>query len=83
VHTLFNVMGIGIIWPVHQVHAERIRQLVHADEPGRYAVSRAMLHRYLTRVVANLARIASTVVEPVPSLDDDMAGMDGPLDADS
>jgi hypothetical protein len=32
---------------------------------------------------ARLARIASTVVEPVPSLDDDMAGMEGPLDADS
>ena len=43
-----------------------IRELVHSPEPGHWAVPRAILHRYLKRIVANLAGIALMVGEPVP-----------------
>jgi len=52
-------------------HEDRIRELVHSDEPGHYAVPRAMLHRYLKRIVANLAGIAVGISEPLPLTDDD------------
>jgi phosphate uptake regulator len=43
----------------------RIRELMHSDEPGHWAVPRAVLHRYLKRIVANLAGIASAITEPI------------------
>jgi phosphate uptake regulator len=43
----------------------RIRELMHSDEPGHWAVPRAILHRYLKRIVANLAGVASSITEPV------------------
>lgn len=52
-------------------HATRVRELMHADEPARVAVPRAILHRYLKRIVANLVGVALTVVDPVPAFDDD------------
>lgn len=42
-----------------------IRELMHSPEPGDWAVPRAILHRYLKRIIANLAGILTTVVEPV------------------
>jgi Na+/phosphate symporter len=58
-------------YDVNQVHVDRIRELLHSTEPGSFAVPRAILHRYMKRVVANLASIASTLTEPVRSLDED------------
>ena len=37
-----------------------VNALIHADEPARYAVPRAMLFRYLKRICANLTSVAST-----------------------
>ncbi|MEZ5256287.1 MAG: hypothetical protein R2705_05200 [Ilumatobacteraceae bacterium] len=34
------------------------------DAPGHYAVPRAILHRYLKRIVANLVGVANTVSDP-------------------
>lgn len=42
-----------------------IRRLMHSDEPGHHAVPRAILHRYLKRIIANLAGILTTASEPV------------------
>lgn len=56
---------------VNQLHVDRIRELLHSTEPGHFAVPRAILHRYMKRVVANLASVASTFTEPVRSLDED------------
>lgn len=52
-------------------HAAKVLELVHSEEPGHVAVPRAVLHRYLKRVVANLVGIALTVVEPLPVAGDD------------
>jgi phosphate uptake regulator len=62
---------------IHGVHTERIRELLHSSEPGHYAVPRAILHRYMKRVGANLASVASTLVEPVREPEDD------PMETDS
>lgn len=37
-----------------------VNALIHADEPARYAVPRAMLFRYLKRICANLTSVATT-----------------------
>lgn len=55
---------------VNQLHVDRIRELLHSTDPGSFAVPRAILHRYMKRVVANLASIATTLTEPVRPLDD-------------
>jgi hypothetical protein len=52
------------------IHDARIRELLHSEEPGHHAVPRAILHRYLKRIAANLAGIASTVTEPIPIAED-------------
>lgn len=55
---------------IERHHADRMRELMHSDEIGRVAVPRAVLHRYLKRIVANLVGVALTVVDPVPAPDD-------------
>lgn len=52
-------------------HQARIHELVHSDQPGSYAVPRAILHRYLKRIVNNLVGVALTVVEPDEPADDE------------
>jgi phosphate uptake regulator len=37
-----------------------VNALIHADQPARYAVPRAMLFRYLKRICANLTSVATT-----------------------
>lgn len=56
---------------LHQVHETRIRELMHSPDPGHFAVPRAVLHRYLKRIVANLGGIAVTVTEPLSMHEDD------------
>jgi phosphate uptake regulator len=49
-----------------RIEQERlIRELMHSNEPGHWAVPRAILHRYLKRIIANLAGVATSVTEPV------------------
>jgi hypothetical protein len=47
-------------------HAAHVLELVHSHEPCHVAVPRAVLHRYLKRIVANLVGIALTITEPLP-----------------
>jgi phosphate uptake regulator len=49
---------------LHDEQALRIRELLHSERPGYFAVPRAILHRYLKRIVANLNNIATTVADP-------------------
>lgn len=51
-----------------------VNALIHADDPARYAVPRAMLFRYLKRICANLTSVVATAVTGI-----DRTG-DGDLD---
>ncbi|MDH3306951.1 MAG: hypothetical protein OEO77_05485 [Acidimicrobiia bacterium] len=46
-----------------------IGTLIGTDAPGSYAVPRALLSRYLKRIVAHLMNVMSAVVMPVDRLD--------------
>lgn len=54
-------------------HERRIRELVHSDRPGHWAVPRAVLHRYLKRIVANLEGVTWSVedTDADPAIDAD------------
>ncbi|MEC8975080.1 MAG: PhoU domain-containing protein [Actinomycetota bacterium] len=43
----------------------KIRDYMHSEEPGSYAVPRAVLYRYWKRIVANLAGVVTGVAEPL------------------
>lgn len=47
----------------------RIRGYMHTEEPGHYAVPRAVLYRYWKRVVANLAGVVTSATEPIQHQD--------------
>ena len=47
----------------------RINDLTHSPEPGKYAVPRAIYYRYLKRIAANLLGVVSTASEPLPLID--------------
>jgi hypothetical protein len=47
----------------------KLHEYMHSDEPGHWAVPRAVLHRYWKRIVANLAGIVTSALEPVQSID--------------
>lgn len=40
-----------------------VNELIHSEEPGSYAVPRAMLFRYLKRIVANIASVVTTMTD--------------------
>lgn len=42
-----------------------IREWMHSDLPGHHAVPRAGLHRYLKRIIANIAGVITTITEPI------------------
>lgn len=42
-----------------------VNELIHSDETASYAVPRAMLFRYLKRIVANLAGVVTTMTDGV------------------
>lgn len=42
----------------------KIREYMHSDEPGHYAVPRAILYRYWKRIVANLGGVVTSATEP-------------------
>ncbi len=51
-------------------HCEtKVREYMHSDEPGHYAVPRAILYRYWKRIVANLMGVVTTAVEPLQHVD--------------
>ncbi|MGA0218092.1 MAG: PhoU domain-containing protein, partial [Ilumatobacteraceae bacterium] len=43
---------------------QKIHEYMRSEEPGHWAVPRAVLHRYWKRIVANLAGIVSSAIEP-------------------
>jgi len=53
-----------------QYHERCIRELFHSEQPGHWAVPRAVLHRYLKRIVANLEGVALTITDPDRDLPD-------------
>ena len=53
-----------------------IREMIHSDAPASHAVPRALLYRYLKRIVANLAGVAMTVVEGIERIERDPDGAD-------
>jgi phosphate uptake regulator len=47
----------------------KIREYMHSDEPGHYAVPRAVLYRYWKRIVANLSGVVTSATEPLRAMD--------------
>jgi phosphate uptake regulator len=43
----------------------RVNELIHSDYPAHHAVPRAMLFRYIKRIVANVAGVVGTLVRPL------------------
>jgi hypothetical protein len=42
---------------------------MQSEEPGSWAVPRAILYRYWKRIVANLAGIVTSAIEPLQTID--------------
>jgi len=47
----------------------KVREYMQSDEPGSWAVPRAILYRYWKRIVANLAGIVTSAIEPLQTMD--------------
>jgi hypothetical protein len=47
----------------------KVRGLLQSDQPGYWAVPRAVLFRYWKRIVANLAGIVTSAIEPLQNID--------------
>lgn len=47
----------------------RVRDYMRTDRPGSWAVPRAILFRYWKRIVANLAGVVTTAIEPIQHVD--------------
>lgn len=54
----------------------RIRELIHSDVPASHAVPRALLYRYLKRIVANLAGVVLIVRDGIGRIERDPSGED-------
>ena len=46
-----------------------IREFMHSEQPGSFAVPRAILYRYWKRIVANLAGVVTSATEPIQHQD--------------
>lgn len=47
----------------------KVREYMHSEQPGSWAVPRAILYRYWKRIVANLAGIVTAAIEPLQNID--------------
>ena len=47
----------------------KVRDYMQSEEPGSWAVPRAILYRYWKRIVANLAGIVTAAIEPIRNID--------------
>lgn len=52
-----------------RIYDDLVTGLVHTDGSGRHAVPRALLYRYLKRIVANLEGVVSSVVQSLDMID--------------
>jgi phosphate uptake regulator len=48
---------------------QKVREYMHSEQPGSWAVPRAILYRYWKRIVANLAGIVTAAIEPLQHID--------------
>lgn len=48
---------------------EKVLEYMHTERPGSWAVPRAVLYRYWKRIVANLAGIVTSSIEPIQHID--------------
>lgn len=54
---------------LNEVCGAKVLEYMHTDQPGSWAVPRAILYRYWKRIVANLAGIVTAAIEPVQNID--------------
>ncbi len=47
----------------------KVREYMQSEEPGSWAVPRAILYRYWKRIVANLAGVVTAAIEPLQTID--------------
>lgn len=47
----------------------KVLTYMHSERPGSWAVPRAILYRYWKRIVANLAGIVTSAIEPLQNID--------------
>ena len=47
----------------------KVREYMSSDKPGYWAVPRAILYRYWKRIVANLAGVVTSAIEPLQHVD--------------
>ncbi len=57
-----------------RVYDNLVTELVRTESPGNYAVPRALLYRYLKRIVANLEGVVSSVIHPLDMIDYNIDG---------
>lgn len=56
-------------WELQQAYDDVVAGLVRSEKVGRHAVPRALLYRYLKRIVANLEGVVAGVVQPLDLID--------------
>jgi phosphate uptake regulator len=54
---------------LNEVCEAKVRDFMHSEQPGSWAVPRAILYRYWKRIVANLAGVVTTAIEPLQNID--------------
>ncbi len=54
---------------LNDICGAKVLEYMHTDQPGSWAVPRAILYRYWKRIVANLAGIVTSAIEPVQNFD--------------
>lgn len=54
---------------LNDICGAKVLEYMHTDQPGSWAVPRAILYRYWKRIVANLAGIVTTAIEPLQNID--------------
>lgn len=54
---------------LNELCGARVREYMHSDRPGSWAVPRAILYRYWKRIVANLAGVVTAAIEPLQNID--------------
>ncbi|MAT06112.1 MAG: hypothetical protein CL424_13820 [Acidimicrobiaceae bacterium] len=56
-------------YALNELCGNKVREYMHSDEPGSWAVPRAILYRYWKRIVANLAGVVTAAIEPLQNID--------------
>lgn len=56
-------------WELQREHDALVADLVRSEGPAKEAVPRALLYRYLKRIVANLEGVVAGIVQPLDLID--------------